>query len=248
MEQRLFSDILIKFFEKESWAEDFLSGKLYINQAGKFITEENCFRGDDCEGSQVVSFMNPILIQFTRIDNEETIKIPLPPQTPIKQSFVGAEKVPVLCASGFNSNNLIKLENNKYQLSSEYLKYMKQFGMYAVLFSRKELLDKIGKVLKEKCISAISGNVHYQEYDTSIKTFATVQERYEQFFCKYISDDRDYYKQNEWRLILCDTALIDKDNDHIVIDIGALQYAVKANIENFAGAIMSFHEESEENS
>ncbi len=246
MEQRIFSDILIKFFEEEQWADDFLNGKLYINQAGKFITEGNDFRGDDCEGSHVVSFEKPILIQFTRVDNGESIEIPLLPKTPIKQSFEGASKVPVLCASGFNSNNLIKLEDNKYQLSSEYMEYMKQFGMYAVVFSRKELLDKIGKVLKEQCIPAISGDVQYQAYDTSIKTFATAQEQYEQFFCKYVSDSRDYYKQNEWRLILCDTTLINENDDHIVIDIGTLQYAVKANIENFTKAIMSFHEESEE--
>ena len=55
--------------------------------------------------------------------------------------------------------------------------------------------------------------------------------------------------ENNSILNICQlTPLIDKDNDHIVIDIGALQYAVKANIENFAGAIMSFHEEPEENS
>lgn len=245
MEQRIFSDILIKFFEQEQWADDFLSGKLYINQAGKFITEENNFRGDDCEGCQVVSFEKPILIQFTRTDNGETVKIPLLPQTPIKQSFIGAEKVPVLCASGLNSNNIEKLEDNKYRINSEYMEYMKQFGTHAVIFSRKELLDKLNSVLKVKKIPAISGDMCYQEYDTSIKTFATAKEQYEQFFYKYVSKNRDYKKQNEWRLILCDTALIDKDNDHIVIDIGALKYAAKANVENFIEAIMTFHEEAE---
>lgn len=241
MEQRIFSDILIKFFEKEQWAEDFLGGKLYINQAGKFITEENNFRGDDCEGSQVVSFEKPVLIQLTRIDNGETIKLPLLPKTPIKQSFQGANKVPILCASGFNSNNLIKIENNKYQLKQEYLEHMKQFGKYAVMFSRKELLNKIGKVLKGKKITAISDYVYYKEYDTTIKSFSTAIEQYEQFFCKYVSDDRNYKKQNEWRMVLCDTSLID-DNDHIVLNIEALEYAIKVNVENLEGGTFSLQE------
>ena len=248
MEHQIFSDILIKFFEKEQWADDFLAGNLYINEAGKFIKDKNDFRGDEYEGCHVCSFENTILIEFTEINTGNTIKLPLQPKSPIKQTFEGADKVPVLCASGLNANNTVRLEYNKYQINSEYLAYMKQFGLYAVIFSRKELLDKVSSVLRPKSIPVISGDVHYLEYDKTIKSFNTAKEQYEQFFCKYISDDRDYYKQNEWRLILCDTALIDKDNDHIVIDIGALQYAVKANIENFAGAIMSFHEEPEENS
>lgn len=238
----MFSDILIKFFENEQWAKDFLAGKLYINQAGRFIAEENNFRGDDYEGSQVVSFEKPILIQFTRTDNGESIEIPLLPKTPIKQSFQGANKVPILCASGFNSNNLIKIEDNKYQLKQEYIEHMKQFGKHAVMFSRRELLNKIGNVLKEKKITSISDYVHYKEYDTTIKSFNTAIEQYEQFFCKYVSGDRDYKKQNEWRMILCDTSLIDDSNDHIILDIGTLEYAIIVDVEKLDGGIFSLQE------
>ena len=241
MEERIISDILIKFFEEEQWANDFLAGKLYINEAGKFITEENNFRGDNCEGSQVISYEKPILIQFTRIDNGETIELPLQALTPIKQSFEGANKVPILCASGLNKNNFIKIDSNKYQLDTNFITHMKQFGSHAVIFSRGELLGKIDKMFKEQHISALSGDVHYQEYDKEMKQFENSKEQYEQFFCKYISDGRDYDKQNEWRLILCDTTLIDNENDHLEIDIGALKYAVRIDVDKLIGGTFTIN-------
>lgn len=246
MEQKIFSDILIKFFEQEQWAKDFAEGKLYINQAGKFITEENNFRGDDCEGSHVFSCDKPLLVQFTRTDNGETIQLPLQAQTPIKLSFEGANKVPVFCASGLNKNNFIKVDSNKYKLDSDYVTYMEQFGKYAVLFSRGELLGKMDSILKEQHISALSGDVHYQEYDKEMKQFENSKEQYEQFFCKYISDDREYDKQNEWRLILCDTKLIDNENDHYELNIGKLKYATPViNTEMLKGGIFSIPEDEE---
>lgn len=243
MEQRIFSDILIKFFEKEQWADDFLAGKLYINQAGKFITDENKFRGDNYEGSQVFSCDKPLLVQFTRTDNGETIQLPLQARTPIKQSFEGANKVPIFCASGLNKNNFSKVETNKYELDSNYITYMEQFGKYAVMFSRKEFLDKTHQVLNNLCIACISGDVHYKEYDNKLKHFETIKDQYEQFFCKYISEDRHYDKQYEWRLILCDTNLIDGKNDHYELGIGRLKYATSViNTEILKKGIFSFHE------
>lgn len=240
MEDKIFSLYLIKFFEKEDWANNFLNGKLYINQAGKFINGKDNFRGDEYEGCQVTNFQD---IQFMRLENiakGEAVQFPLAPNSIIKQSFVGVDKVPVFCASGLNKNNFKKIAVNKYQFDPEYITYMKKFGMYAVMFDRMEFLNKVFAKLKD--IPTISDDVRYQNYDTKIKHFETAKEQYEQFFYKYISDDRDYNKQNEWRLVVCDTSLIDKENDHLEIDIGKLQYAQKIDVEMLVGGIFSIHE------
>lgn len=226
MEQEVFKDFLIKFFEQEQWAKDFVNGNLYINQAGNFITEANNFRGDDSEGHQVTSFTNPILIQFTNIATGEHIKFPLPPRTPIKQNFVGANKVPIFCASKLDRNNLRKIDSNKFQLNSDYIAHMKQFGEYAVIFSRKEFLARVSLSLKEQDIYYIFGDVAYKEYDTEFKHFESNIEQYKQFLCKYISKEREYNRQNEWRLVLCNNELIHDTEDHLELSIVPLKYAI----------------------
>lgn len=227
MEQLIYSNILIKFFEKRKWANSFRKGNLYINEAGKFITEENNFRGDDYEGSHVVSFENTILVQFKNEANGETIQIPLQPKTPIKQSFVGAKKVPIFCAARLNETNFIKIGSDEYKIAEDFISYMEQFGSFAVIFDKRELLNKINKKADILNVPVASGNVQYQNYDNEFKHFENIKEQYEQFFCKYISDDRNYDKQNEWRVLLGDTKLIDNKHDHFELGIGKLKYATQ---------------------
>lgn len=246
MEKFIFSDVLIKFFEKEEWADNFLNGKLYINAAKKFILDSNNFRGYEYEGSQVICYSDTIFMRFEHPITGDGVELPLTPTTPIKISFEGAKNVPIWCASGFNDNNVKKIDVDKYVMSSEFITHMKQFGKYAVLFSRREVLRKFPPIIKENRWLMLSDDVKYQKFDTCIKQDLTAKEQFEQFFCKYISNDRDYNKQNEWRLIICNTDLIDDDQDHIEVDIGKLKYARKIDVNFLENAVIKFSENLEE--
>ena len=235
----VFSDLLIKFFEKEEWATNFLDGNLYMNKAKKFITENNNFRGDEYEGCQVTDIKETIYIKIERPSKDEII-LPLMPTSMVKQSFQGADNV--FCASALNNKIIQEIDKNKYKFNDEYINYMAQFGKYAVVFNKKEFIDKIDFFGKEHNIPFLSGDVEYKPYDERVKKFLTNKEQYEMFFSKYITKERNYDKQNEWRCVLCNTKFIDKEMDHADINIGKFEYARMVPIEILAESLIYIQE------
>lgn len=215
----MINDMLIKICEKEEYAKSVMNGNLYMKESGYFRKLEDNYRGDIYDGKMPIK---GDLIRYNKIDKTyEKFSEIFPGMKAILQAgFAGDDKIPIFCSTIFNENILSGVYTRGarkiYRLKRGYINEMRRFGKYMVIYSLDELLSKV------RIKNAVFGPVNYWKIEELYKLSAihTIN-KYSPFFNKDIA----YRQQNEYRIILPDSNLIEKGNDFYELEVGALSTA-----------------------
>jgi hypothetical protein len=207
--------ILIKIFEKEEYANDLMAGNLYMKESGYFTKIEDNYRGDPYEARI------PLEVDILSNDKSSKFSGDFPDMKAfILAGFPGDNKIPIFCSTYFNEKILSRASKNgdsiDFIFKKSYIKEMKRFGKYAVVFPLNELLYK----LRDKNI--IANLVSYWKITELNKLRDNALCRnYKQFFNKSIA----YQQQNEYRIVIPDKQLIGEDKDCYIMSVGKLTAA-----------------------
>lgn len=210
---------IIKVFSQESYMEDFISGKLFLNEAGYFNKLDDSYRGDKYD-SKIVEKDAIIYI------NREKFNPSL-----MTQGFVGDDKVPILCCTILNENALFIQDTKTLKLKKEVAKELSKFGEYGLLFYYGELKSNIDNVCKEKNILVDQDVVEYMDFNDPNKNYLKIYkgDMYKKYFVKDIS----YKYQNELRFIFLSyrkdkfIPLINDNENHYILQLPKLSYYKK---------------------
>lgn len=214
--------MLLKFFEKKEYAKSFLEGKIFFSTIKKYRTitdEKGEMRNDILEGYDFLSTKigsSEIIFENSKIDEEETIKIPL---KNLKVEFKKSNRKKIFCMYGFFWGENIKKED--FAIDSRVL----LLGEYIVVLTDiKEFLSRIEMKLKEK------------KYDYGCKTIDYMDTSEYSGFWGEFKKDKKYEYQKEFR-ISCESML---EGDEI-IDIGDISdIAVLRSKEEFLNMKIGF--------
>ncbi|MTK08471.1 MAG: hypothetical protein F8N38_15475 [Hungatella sp.] len=210
------NNFLLKVCEKEEYAKDLKAGKLYMKESGYFRKLEDNYRGDYNDGKIPIK---SDLVKYNKLDNSsERFSEVFPGVKVVLQAgFQGDDKIPIFCSTLFNEKILQgvykKGEHKVYQFKSSYINEMRRFGKYMVVFRLDELISK----LKDE--NAIGDVVSYWKIEElyGLRNINT-SHNYRQFFNKDIA----YQNQNEYRILIPDSKLIEKNKDFHILSVGEL--------------------------
>lgn len=218
--------LLVKVFSKKEYVDDFLAGKLYLNESGYFHKLDDTFRGDKYDG--VIAERNAIIyIGNECFHPDEFI-----------QGFVGDDKVPIFSTTILDEYALEQLGNDHFRIKVRVIEELSQFGDYAVIFRYDEFKYKLGSIAEKENINIFDNFVKYVNMNDSTKQYLEHYKGsiYNKFFIKDIS----YKNQNEYRFIFCSrnmtkfTPLIDEKSHHLLLNFGPLEifycFETKKNI------------------
>lgn len=224
---------LVKFCEKEEYADSLLAGNLYMKASGYFrnLPGENAFRGDPYDGKFKINIGDEIA--YIETEDGERIYlngVPGVKMTSFVQGFEGDDKIPIFCACLLDDSILEKTGETSFRIKRQNVEHLEQFGAYAVFIPLGELVDKLEKYHEQNPDIFFTGKkVSYIDLENSEEEIP--EDRLEAFFRK----DTAYKEQNEWRLLAyaADHELIE-ESDAWICDVGAFQYAVKIPTAAFA--------------
>jgi len=217
----IFADKLVKICQKQEHVNDILNGKIYMNELGSFNSALDTFRGDKYDGYRIQEGEMTARLEW----RGEFMAFPL---TRLPMSFVGANKIPIFSAVQLDESLFGKVSENKYRFRDTIISHMEQFGQYAVWLNKTELMTKIEEYANENNVKIHCGNIRYIDAKNSLPKFYTWEEQIREFiFVKTTSDERNYQYQNEWRMAITYPQVIPSDKNHIIIDIGKLEYALQ---------------------
>ena len=218
-----FSNMIIKFCQKQEYIDDVLSGNIFMSTLEKHNNTDDSYRGDELDGYRAFS---PELYHSARLEWGGVV-LPLPIEG-MKISYVGMNKIPVFSCVQVDSNMLDEILPNKFRFKKSAIEHMAQFGDYAVFLSKTEMITKIENYANKNNVRVHCGNVRYIQENTPIPEVKSWEELIEQFvFAKTVSDTRKYNLQNEWRIAITYPQVVNDNDKHIVIDIGKMEYAVQ---------------------
>jgi len=197
---------------------------MYLNEAGYFNKLEDGYRGDKFD-SKIIQ-IKP-LIKINEMELTPDILI---------QSFVGDDKVPILCTTILNEQCLFVGDDNKIKIKKNVIDELKKFGNYGLLFYYGELKNKLDDYAKLNDIFVDQDIVKYCDIQSKESYRLYKGDIYNKYFIK----DNSYKNQNELRFIFLSnnkkrfTPLVPQDQDHIEIDIKPLENFKSFNLnDNF---------------
>ena len=210
---------LIKVFSQESYREDFINGKLFLNEAGYFNKLDNTYRGDKFD-SKIIEKNATIYI------NRDKFYPSL-----ITYGFVGDDKVPILCCTILNEKSLFVKDFKTLKLRKEVIDELSKFGKYGLIFYYGEIKNNIDKVCKEKNILVDQDVVKYVDFEDPNKEYLKIYmgDPYKRYFVKNIS----YKYQNELRFIFLSNKkdkfvpLIRNTENHYILQLPKLSWYMK---------------------
>jgi len=225
-----YSDFLIKICQKEEYVQDILAGNIYMNELKWFNSIPDSFRGDRYDGHRYHKIVDnePVFLCLeVKGINPSSIKLPLPPKSVIAQSFIGADKIPLFCAVQLDENIVESISPNEYKFKKSVIEHMEQFGNHVVILSKRELMAKMEEYANKNNVKIHAENVRYVNEKSSIPRTDSWEEQIKEFlFVKTVSPDRAYTLQNEWRMAITYPQVISDNENHKIIHIGELEYAM----------------------
>ena len=217
----IFSDKLIKFCQKQEYVDDILSGKLFMNELGTFNNVTDSFRNDIYDGYRVQEGDAIARIKW----RGESIRFPI---TKLPMSFVGANKIPVFSAVQLSKNILDEITPGQYKFKKIVLDHMEQFGQYAVIINKTELMNKVEEYANRNNVRIHCGNIRYMDSKNPLPKVDSWEEQIHEFiFVKTTSDGRDYQHQNEWRMAVTYPQVIPEDKNYFQMIVGELEYSIQ---------------------
>jgi len=203
-----------------------------MNELGKFRNKEDTFRSDPYDGSRPFRVTDEAITVTLEAQgmSPPSISWPLPSQSIISHSFVGVEKIPIFSATQLDESVFIEIEPRRYKFNVSFVDHMAQFGQYAVLLNKSELIEKLETYANEQHVKVHCGRIRYVSEKTPPPELKTWEEQIEEFvFVKTISekDERNYHLQNEWRCAITYPQIISSSECHVTIDVGKFEYAVR---------------------
>lgn len=231
-----FTPYLIKVAQKQQYIDDLLAGHIYLKEAGYFRKLEDNFRGDPNDGRRPID-LGDTEAYIEIPDTGERIHINGVPGVKIHNfsvGFQGDDKVPVFCAFLMEPDVLEITGEDSFRIKSEFLQELAKFGGYTAFVPLGEMMDKLREYNEaHKDIAFITSSVSYvdimKEYGPDMEAEDQPFGDYQAFFIK----DAAYAMQNEWRIVaVCKDALIDKDSDHWIADVGPFEYSIAIDMQS----------------
>lgn len=223
-----FPNLLIKVSDKREYLEDLCRGSVYMNESGYFRKLEDTYRGDQFDGTCLISFQNHAG-EFLELGSddapEQRIKIPIEAVSDFTVGFHNDNKIPLYCCSRLSETILEKETDTSFRFKEAFLSEMEKFGKYYALFNLEEFMNNMLDFMKPNQIGGKWGAVSYvdikSEYQIELLN-DPVRDQYQAFFKKDIS----YQWQNEWRVLLVSNGepLIGQSDDHYVANIKPLRW------------------------
>lgn len=118
----------------------------------------------------------------------------------VEYGFEGGENVQIFCASLLDQNNCIEIAENSIDLTPEFLREIKKFGEYSVVFDGESFIKSMNEALKNEKCDRDWNRVHYctkTNHEDVHQYFTT--NKYEISDSLYFLKDSTYRLQNEWR-------------------------------------------------
>lgn len=231
-------NILIKVFEEEEYAKSLMAGILYMKECDYFRKIEEDHRGDYWD-SRIHARLENNLVRRNNIDGTiERFSDIFPGMIAYGINGIeGDNKFPIFCSTLFNENIISKNvhingTSKTFKFKNSYINESRELGKYAVVFSASELLSKIKAKVDAKEYKEVIGDVvNYWDIHTLYKfhDIYPYVRNYRYFFNK----DLKYKNQNEYRILIPDNTLIEKDKDYYKMSVGELTSAKLCPIEEF---------------
>ena len=173
---------LIKFFEKEEYADQFLAGKLYLNRLSYFKNQEEKEDVDDDgrpDRHEAVAMWWQPKDLIIKLDVAGFGSFTIPPEdlaAPVVTSYNYHDYLHVLCLYAVHSGEFDCVKGNIQLQSEDELAKLKEwlqidkrvfnFGKYAVVTKYREFFSHVSKTLKAKNYHAVGKLVEY--YDEEV--------------------------------------------------------------------------------
>lgn len=238
---------LIKVCEKQEYADQLMSGKLYMKSSGYFRKLEDGYRGDIYDGRKPLDVGDKEI--YLESEEGERLFLNGVPGAKIENlswGFENDDKVPIFCACMMNEDTIEITGSNSFRIKKEYLDELQKFGQYAVLIPLGELMKKLDEYVREVNEKVIfhTDKVKYvdilKKYSPDDFNYRSWETDIEAFFTK----DKAYKMQNEWRILAyADDVLIEEDCWKP--DIKPFQYAVQMKMKNLVNGEFHFEETEE---
>lgn len=188
--------LLIKFGKKEH-LQMFKDGSVHFNPLSLFRNDGTAYRGDELEGKYVIDTSKGFFI-----DGIDISKFGSGFQA--TQTYENSDDVLIFCAAVLDSSNSLIESANKINVDDTFIREMRKFGQYAVVFDGAEFASRVTETLKTMhCNLAYNGIEYCNKNDhegmrSKINKLKPVLEDFSIYFIK----DKSYEVQHEWRYII----------------------------------------------
>ena len=161
---------LVKFCEKEEWADDFIKGNLYLNRLSYFKKKEakDDYRFDKCEA--VASWLQPSGISINFSSHPELDIHPEDLGAPVSISFDHHDHLHILCLYAIHTgrfecvDGLIDCSEEDVDELKEQLRIHEncfKFGGYAIIVKANDFLNRVKNAIEK---SRYAGRMKLVDY------------------------------------------------------------------------------------
>lgn len=176
--------------------KSFICGNVHFTPLSYFRADGTLYRGDELEGKLVVDTSKGVYINGVDISK-------MGAEVRITQTYLNSDNTLIFCASRIDSNNAQK-DGDEYNVSVEFIKEMRKFGEYAVVFELDTFANSLFERLKNEGCRSSCSKVAYCDKNNSNDVSEQIAKKREilKSSSLYYIKDIAYEKQNEWRFVI----------------------------------------------